>query len=176
MYKNVELKDLENVSRDIIKLINSLEKESCVIHLIGDMGAGKTTFVKFLGKELGVEDEIQSPTFTIMREYDLKNISSPKIQKDNEKTIKIKKENKKERDSFLKSEINKREKLLHIDAYRFENKDEGNILALHKKIEDKNIIVIEWSEKMNAPKYDIEIKIEKTKEENVRNIYIRTRD
>lgn len=36
--------------------------------LFGDLGAGKTTFVKALAKELGVED-VQSPTFTIVREH-----------------------------------------------------------------------------------------------------------
>lgn len=36
--------------------------------LYGDLGAGKTTFVKALAGELGVED-VQSPTFTIVREH-----------------------------------------------------------------------------------------------------------
>ena len=38
--------------------------------LEGDLGAGKTTFTKFFGKEMGVEDMINSPTFTIMKIYD----------------------------------------------------------------------------------------------------------
>ena len=38
--------------------------------LEGDLGAGKTTFTKFFGKEMGVEDIINSPTFTIMKIYD----------------------------------------------------------------------------------------------------------
>ncbi len=41
-----------------------------VIGLEGDLGAGKTTFTQFFGKALGVEDSINSPTFTIMKHYD----------------------------------------------------------------------------------------------------------
>ena len=39
------------------------------IILIGYMGAGKTTFVKAICEELGVEDVITSPTFAIVNEY-----------------------------------------------------------------------------------------------------------
>ena len=38
--------------------------------LEGDLGAGKTTFTKFLGKNIGIEDMINSPTFTIMKIYE----------------------------------------------------------------------------------------------------------
>lgn len=40
-----------------------------VIELVGDIGAGKTTFTKELAKRLGVEEEVVSPTFTISRRY-----------------------------------------------------------------------------------------------------------
>lgn len=41
-----------------------------VVTLKGDLGAGKTTFVQFLSKALGVKDNVTSPTFTIINEYD----------------------------------------------------------------------------------------------------------
>ncbi len=44
-----------------------------VFELIGDVGAGKTTFVKGLAKGMGVKDEVQSPTFTISRVYEGNN-------------------------------------------------------------------------------------------------------
>lgn len=40
-----------------------------VIELIGDVGAGKTTFTKGIAKGLGVDEDVQSPTFTISRVY-----------------------------------------------------------------------------------------------------------
>jgi ATPase, YjeE family len=41
-----------------------------VIELLGDVGAGKTTFTKGVAKSLGISEEINSPSFTIMKEYE----------------------------------------------------------------------------------------------------------
>ncbi len=40
-----------------------------VMALYGELGAGKTAFVRGLARGLGVEDEVVSPTFTIVNEY-----------------------------------------------------------------------------------------------------------
>lgn len=45
-----------------------LKKGDCIL-LAGDLGAGKTTFTKGIGKALGVNRVINSPTFTIVKEY-----------------------------------------------------------------------------------------------------------
>lgn len=69
---NVNIKTISS-SEDMIsfgqELGNSL-KGGEVIELIGDVGAGKTTFTKGLAKSLGITNEIQSPTFTISRVYE----------------------------------------------------------------------------------------------------------
>ena len=44
-------------------------KEGDVVALNGDLGAGKTVFVKGIAKGLHIEDIVTSPTFTILREY-----------------------------------------------------------------------------------------------------------
>ena len=44
-----------------------------ILLLKGNLGAGKTTFTQFLLKNLGSEDEVNSPTYSIVNEY-----SSPK--------------------------------------------------------------------------------------------------
>ena len=40
-----------------------------LILFFGEMGAGKTTFTKGLAKGLGIEDEVHSPTFTLIHEH-----------------------------------------------------------------------------------------------------------
>lgn len=40
-----------------------------MLELIGDVGAGKTTLVKGIGRGLSVDDDVQSPSFTISRVY-----------------------------------------------------------------------------------------------------------
>lgn len=45
-------------------------KPGCVLTLEGDLGAGKTTFTKGIGKGLGVTKVVNSPTFTIIKEYE----------------------------------------------------------------------------------------------------------
>lgn len=47
-----------------------LLKGGDIVLLNGDLGAGKTTFTKYVLQSLGVKDEVTSPTFTIMHEYD----------------------------------------------------------------------------------------------------------
>lgn len=44
-----------------------------IIVLSGDLGSGKTKFTEGILKHFGLEDEISSPTFTIVNEYDSKN-------------------------------------------------------------------------------------------------------
>jgi len=41
-----------------------------VIVLIGDIGAGKTTFTKGLARSMGISEDVQSPTFTVSRVYE----------------------------------------------------------------------------------------------------------
>lgn len=50
--------------------IGRLLKPNDVILLIGDLACGKTTMTKGIGKSLGVRQVINSPTFTIVKEYE----------------------------------------------------------------------------------------------------------
>lgn len=51
------------------KHIASLLKPGDILALQGNLGTGKTTFTKLLGRILGIHDDITSPTFTIIQEY-----------------------------------------------------------------------------------------------------------
>lgn len=50
--------------------IGALLRGGEIIELVGDVGAGKTTLTKGIAKGLGVDEDVQSPSFTISRVYD----------------------------------------------------------------------------------------------------------
>lgn len=60
-----KIHDIENVAKTFLKYI----KEYTVLAFHGDLGAGKTTFIKSVCKILGVEENISSPTFSIINQY-----------------------------------------------------------------------------------------------------------
>lgn len=59
----------ESETEKTAKQLAQLLEAGDVICLEGDLGAGKTTFTRYLARALGIEGNIKSPTFTIMREY-----------------------------------------------------------------------------------------------------------
>lgn len=92
-----------------------LRKGARVFLLNGQLGAGKTTLVRGLATELGWEAEVQSPTFTLMKEYP---VSAKKWKK-----------------TF--------DSLVHIDLYRVQ--DEKNPLPIEEWLHNPRLVVaIEW--------------------------------
>ncbi|QHX36407.1 tRNA (adenosine(37)-N6)-threonylcarbamoyltransferase complex ATPase subunit type 1 TsaE [Spiroplasma sp. BIUS-1] len=67
-----EINNLQELNKVAIYLKDKLTKNVCIL-LIGQMGAGKTTFTKELLKEFGVKEIVTSPTFTIMNQYGFEN-------------------------------------------------------------------------------------------------------
>lgn len=64
--------DFLEVIEEIFSYIKTNQKNKVnLITLKGDLGAGKTTFVQELGKYLKITEPISSPTFTIMKAYEL---------------------------------------------------------------------------------------------------------
>lgn len=99
-----------------------------VICLVGELGAGKTTFTQGLLKGLKVEGPYTSPTFVIMKHYKVKSQKS-KVKSATEKS--------------------KVKNIYHIDAYRVGKED---ILSLGwKEITDdkKNVIIVEWADRIS---------------------------
>ncbi|WNH12251.1 tRNA (adenosine(37)-N6)-threonylcarbamoyltransferase complex ATPase subunit type 1 TsaE [Thalassobellus suaedae] len=60
------LDEVEDVAKKLIKSVNSK-----TLLLYGNMGVGKTTLIKAMAKVLGSHDEVSSPTFSIVNEYEL---------------------------------------------------------------------------------------------------------
>lgn len=59
----------ENDTIEFANNLASLLKNGNIIVLSGDLGSGKTKFTQGVLKHFGLEDEISSPTFTIVNEY-----------------------------------------------------------------------------------------------------------
>ncbi len=96
-------------------------KSGSTLALYGNLGSGKTTFVQGFAKGLGIKSKIISPTFIIVRKYD----------------IRIKKQ-----ESRIKN-------FYHIDLYRIESEKDVEGLGLKEILNDKsNIVAIEWPEKI----------------------------
>ena len=60
----------ENETFDAGVALGSMLKGGQVVTLSGELGAGKTVFAKGIAHGMGVTDEVVSPTFTLMNEYD----------------------------------------------------------------------------------------------------------
>ena len=59
-----EERELESVARELLKFSGSCR----IICFMGEMGAGKTTFIRYLCKELGVDETVvSSPTFSLVK-------------------------------------------------------------------------------------------------------------
>lgn len=108
-----------------------------VIALQGNLGTGKTTFVQGLAEGLGVKEKIKSPSFVILKIFELKP-------------------HKKENFNHL----------LHFDFYRLEklSKKEPGFLGFKEFLkQSENLIVVEWSEKIKKflpkPRLTVEFKI-----------------
>ena len=68
MQQNYTLKQLPEIAKKIIESVNSK-----ILLFNGEMGAGKTTLIKEVVKQLGVEEIASSPTFSLVNEYQIDN-------------------------------------------------------------------------------------------------------
>jgi tRNA threonylcarbamoyladenosine biosynthesis protein TsaE len=66
VFNDASLADLPQVARQIL----DLSKELTIWKFEGNLGAGKTTLIQVLCKELKVSQPVQSPTFSIVNQYE----------------------------------------------------------------------------------------------------------
>lgn len=80
----------------------------------GELGAGKTTLIQVLCRELGIEDAVTSPTFSIVNEY------------------------------HLRSETDPPQVVYHLDLYRVKNLEEALDAGLMEYLDSGSICFVEW--------------------------------
>ena len=118
----VELRGLGATQR-LAESIAAVLRPGDVIGLDGDLGAGKTTFVRFLARALGVTTPVTSPTFTLANTYE-----APQWPDRSQPLV-----------------------IHHIDAYRLEGDADAEDLALAELLDSGGIVVVEWAERLTLP-------------------------
>ena len=73
---DIKIKDIEHIREAAREFVNHIGDHR-VFAFYGKMGAGKTTFIKAVCEELGVQDVITSPTFAIVNEYTIDHSAFP---------------------------------------------------------------------------------------------------
>ncbi len=102
------------------KLSQNLQNAQ-IIALYGDLGSGKTTFVQGFAQGLGIKKKIISPTFIIVRTYEI---------------------------DFGRKDL-RFKNFYHIDLYRIKDEHDIEGLGLSEIMSDpENIVAIEWPEKI----------------------------
>jgi tRNA threonylcarbamoyladenosine biosynthesis protein TsaE len=109
------------LAKEILKYKNN-KKQALVFGFVGNLGAGKTTFIQSFAKGLGVKGRLTSPTFVLMKKYG---------------------------------------NLYHLDCYRIKSHKDIMALDFQEVVSNfKNVILIEWAEKIKKilPKDTVWIK------------------
>lgn len=95
------------------------KNRALILALKGDLGSGKTTFLQGWAQGLGIKERILSPTFILMKKFDIKSSSSPFKH------------------------------FYHIDCYRIRRVKEILDLDFKKIVScPQNIVAVEWAEKI----------------------------
>ncbi len=134
-YKISSLEELDTfVEKEFLPFVEPSDADATVYALSGDLGSGKTAFVKSVCKHMGIKDQVASPTFIIAKFYPLPGSG----------TVEEIFESPQEERAHLHFH-----ELVHIDAYRMEDPKEADVLRLPELLNDsKKIIFIEWPEQL----------------------------
>jgi len=103
-------------TRDLAAAVAACCAPGDVLLLSGDLGAGKTTFAQGFGRALGIDEPVTSPTFTLVRQYEV--APGP---------------------SGVRT-------LLHADVYRLDRLAEIADLGLGQLVEDGGVALVEWGD------------------------------
>lgn len=115
--------ETQKIARLLADEIRPRQDGAVVIALEGELGAGKTTFAQGLARALGVKENVLSPTFVLMKIYDLNQESGI-------------------RNYGFKY-------FIHIDCYRIQSPKDLIHLGLKDILQDRDaIVLIEWADRI----------------------------
>lgn len=70
VWETGNINEFESATCELFEILKKLNNSNVVVGLVGNLGAGKTTLSKIIAKLLGVQNDVVSPTFNIMKIYD----------------------------------------------------------------------------------------------------------
>ena len=70
----IKCQTLNDTKKLAERFANLVKTEGCFVNLYGEIGAGKTAFVRLTAEALGVKEKVTSPSFVILNEYHSANI------------------------------------------------------------------------------------------------------
>ena len=135
----IRINDLEHINEAAKKFVSQIGDHT-VFAFYGKMGAGKTTFIKAICEELGVEDVITSPTFAIVNEYTI-------CPSKGGETV-----------SSQSGEV----PIFHFDFYRIKRLEEVYDMGFEDYIYSGALCFIEWPEMMEELLPDDAVKVQIT--------------
>ena len=123
-----------------------------VIYLVGELGAGKTTFTRYFLQSLGHTGAVKSPTYTLVEPYELTESINPLISR-----------------------------VYHADLYRLQDPEELSFIGFEEYLDDKYaLVIIEWASRADdylpAPVMTIAITVVKEVGKEVRHVIIKHDD
>lgn len=133
VWETGNINEFENAVCELFEIIKQLNGSTVVVGLVGDLGAGKTTLSKIVAKQMGIQNDVVSPTFNIMKIYKTDNsIGDMRF-----------------------------ENFIHIDAYRIDpnNFEEVESLKNNLKINDlpggyfamsNTLVFVEWPQNIKS--------------------------
>ena len=113
---NITIKDIDHISEAARQFVNAIGDRR-IFAFYGHMGAGKTTFIKAICEELGVDDVVTSPTFAIVNEYTPSSLLLPPSSK-----------------------------IYHFDFYRVKRLEEVYDMGYEDYFYSDSLCFIEWPE------------------------------
>ena len=129
-YLSKSEEDTQHIAQQFIsEIISSNDTQPTTVLLQGQLGAGKTVFTKALAKKLGITEPMRSPTYMLYKEYSIP------------KTLNLKPKT-----------------LFHIDAWRMSHSEEFDDLGLDSMLQENNITIIEWPQRLTEIIDDIKQK------------------
>ena len=126
----------EGVGKKFAKFLKPNFLTPVIISLEGELGGGKTTFIKGFARALGIETMIKSPTFVMMKKYQLTTNDKQLTTKSRKSKV----ESRKSKGFFY-----------HFDCYRIQKVEDILELGWEEIIKNpKNIIAVEWGDRIKS--------------------------